>query len=149
MIGWPLTVSAPKWSNTLEQFVSNLPMNCLSVFDHFVWLLLKGLKWKVLIWPLYNFNSIENVPLKKPKIIVFREATSQIKHFLECFLNCVSKTVTLMSKFWWGMSNLLLRIVDQWLMAIHFKLEDCWFQFPLSACLDLEIQPHFEALRGN
>ena len=32
-----------KWSNTLEQFVGKLPTNCLSVFDHFVGLALKGL----------------------------------------------------------------------------------------------------------
>ena len=25
-----------KWSNTLKQFVGNLPTNCLSVFNHFV-----------------------------------------------------------------------------------------------------------------
>ena len=33
-----------KWSNTLKQFVGNWPTNCLSVFDHFVGLVLKGLK---------------------------------------------------------------------------------------------------------
>ena len=33
-----------KWPNTLKQFVGNLPTNCLSVFDHFVGLALKGLK---------------------------------------------------------------------------------------------------------
>ena len=32
-----------KWSNTLKQFVSNLPTNYLSVFDHFVKLVFKGL----------------------------------------------------------------------------------------------------------
>ena len=32
-----------KWSNALKQFVGNLPTNCLSVFDHFVGLALKGL----------------------------------------------------------------------------------------------------------
>ena len=32
-----------KWSNTLKQFVTKLPSNCLSVFDHFVGLALKGL----------------------------------------------------------------------------------------------------------
>ena len=31
-------------SNTLKQFVGKLPTNCLSVFDHFVVLALKGLK---------------------------------------------------------------------------------------------------------
>ena len=33
-----------KWSNTLKQFVGNLPTNCLKVFDHFVKLTLKGLR---------------------------------------------------------------------------------------------------------
>ena len=36
-----------KWSNTLKQFVGNLPTNCLSVFDHFVGLVLKGLRSSV------------------------------------------------------------------------------------------------------
>ena len=36
--------TAQKLSNTLKQFVANLPMNCLSVFDHFVRLALKGLR---------------------------------------------------------------------------------------------------------
>ena len=39
-----LSVSATKWSNTLKQFVGNWPTNCLSVFNHFVRLALKGLK---------------------------------------------------------------------------------------------------------
>ena len=39
----PLSVNFTKWSNTLKQFVGNLPTNCLSVFDHFVGLALKGL----------------------------------------------------------------------------------------------------------
>ena len=33
-----------KSSNTLKQFVCKLPTNCLSVFDHFVRLALKGLR---------------------------------------------------------------------------------------------------------
>ena len=40
----PLSASFTKWSNTLRQFVGDLPTNCLSVFDHFVGLALKGLK---------------------------------------------------------------------------------------------------------
>ena len=40
----PLSAKFIKWSNTLKQFVGKLPMNCLSVFDHFVGLALKGLK---------------------------------------------------------------------------------------------------------
>ena len=39
----PLSVNFTKWSNTLKQFVGNLPTNCLGVFDHFVGLALKGL----------------------------------------------------------------------------------------------------------
>ena len=39
----PLSTNPTKWSNTLKQFVGNLPTNCLSVFDHFEKLTLKGL----------------------------------------------------------------------------------------------------------
>ena len=39
----PLRVNPTKCSNTLKQFVSNLPKNCFSVFDHFERLALKGL----------------------------------------------------------------------------------------------------------
>ena len=39
----PLSANPTKWSNTLRQFASKLPTRCLSVFDHFVKLALKGL----------------------------------------------------------------------------------------------------------
>ena len=32
----PLSANFTKWSNTLKQFVGNLPRNFLSVFGHFV-----------------------------------------------------------------------------------------------------------------
>ena len=39
----PLITNSTKWSNTLKQFVGKkLPTNCLSVFDYFVGLALKG-----------------------------------------------------------------------------------------------------------
>ena len=38
----PLSANPRKWSNTLKQFVGKLPTNCLSVFDHFMGLALKG-----------------------------------------------------------------------------------------------------------
>ena len=44
----PLSAKFTKWLNTLKQIVGKLPTNCLSVFDHFVGLALKGLitQWK-------------------------------------------------------------------------------------------------------
>ena len=39
-----LSANPTKWLNTLKQS-SNLLTNCLSMFDHFVWLLLKGLNF--------------------------------------------------------------------------------------------------------
>ena len=39
----PLSANPIKQLNTLKQFVGNLPTNCLSVFDHFMGLMLKGL----------------------------------------------------------------------------------------------------------
>ena len=41
----PLSANPTKWSNTLKQFVGKLTMNCLSVFEHFVGLALKGLRF--------------------------------------------------------------------------------------------------------
>ena len=41
----PLSANPTKWSNTLTQFVSKLPTNCLSWFNHLVGLALKGLKY--------------------------------------------------------------------------------------------------------
>ena len=43
----PLSAKFIKWSNTLKQFVGKLPTNCLSVFDHFAGLALKGLIWNL------------------------------------------------------------------------------------------------------
>ena len=43
-----LSANPTKWPNKLKQFVENLPTNCLSVFDRFVKLALKGLKYVVL-----------------------------------------------------------------------------------------------------
>ena len=40
----PLSVNPTKWSNTLKQFVGKFPTDFLSVFDHFVKLVLKGLR---------------------------------------------------------------------------------------------------------
>ena len=40
----PLSADFTKWPNTLNQLVGNLPINCLSVFGHFMGLALKGLK---------------------------------------------------------------------------------------------------------
>ena len=42
----PVSANPTKWSNTLKQFVTNLPTNCLSVFNHFVGLAFKVLKTK-------------------------------------------------------------------------------------------------------
>ena len=39
-----LSSNPTEWSNTLKQFVGKLPTNCLSFFDHFVGLPLKGFK---------------------------------------------------------------------------------------------------------
>ena len=38
-----LSANPTKWSNTVKQLVGKLPTNCLSVFEHFVGLVRKGL----------------------------------------------------------------------------------------------------------
>ena len=48
----PLSANPEKWSNTLKQIVGNLPTICLSVFDHFMNLALKGLRRDVQVTEL-------------------------------------------------------------------------------------------------
>ena len=45
-----LSVNPRGWSNTLKQFVGKLPTNCLSVFDHFGRLALKGSRYCVIVF---------------------------------------------------------------------------------------------------
>ena len=72
----PLSANRTKWSNKLKQYISNLLTNCLSVFDHFVGLALKGLyllnthmlmkdvSWNMYIWHVYsNFHQEINAIL--------------------------------------------------------------------------------------
>ena len=40
----PLSANPIKWSNTLKQFVGNLPTYCMSVFEYFAGLTFKGSK---------------------------------------------------------------------------------------------------------
>ena len=61
----PLTTNPIKWSNKLKLFVSKLPTNCLSVFDHFVKLVLKGLRGfnKYTIQKIYCGNLVSRLLL--------------------------------------------------------------------------------------
>ena len=51
-----LSANPTKWSNKLKQFVGILPTNCLSVFDHFVKLALKGLAHQILLSESHYFS---------------------------------------------------------------------------------------------
>ena len=66
-----LSSNPTKWSNTLKQVVGNLPTNCLSVFDHFVGLVRKGLTYskKMLMLsnfrPMFSFHILWKLPKTK------------------------------------------------------------------------------------
>ena len=64
----PLIANPTKWSNTLKQFIANFPTNCLSVFDHFVILALKGLK---------NFN-------RKASFAKYKQTIRMTRNFSSC-----------------------------------------------------------------
>ena len=64
----PLSGNFTKWPNTLKQFVTNLPTNFLSVFDHFVGLVLKGLKRFSLQVPFIQKPWFTDFLCKSPSI---------------------------------------------------------------------------------
>ena len=59
----PLSANPEKWSNTLKQIVGNLLTICLSVFDHFINLALKGLKM-----PKLSEVSLVPKPIERQKV---------------------------------------------------------------------------------
>ena len=97
----PLTTNPTKWSNTLKQFVNNLPTNCFSVFDHFVGLALKGLTsstgdnlsgkkpplWGRQFFDFYGFwYPSSGSYLYAPATDTFTETISQQTHYVDLTL---------------------------------------------------------------
>ena len=64
----PLSANFTKWSNTLKQFVGKLSTNCLSVFDQFVGLALKGLSHLIME---INLSRKKKLNLPRPRIKVY------------------------------------------------------------------------------
>ena len=101
----PLIVNPTKWSNTLKQFIGNLPTNCLSVFDHFVKLALKGLKdqcsWKLISQFIFFTSHIAASAMKDANLYSFgRNFTlTMITVFKNKF--SVFGTITVKESFVW------------------------------------------------
>ena len=70
-----------KWSNTLKQIVGKLPTICLSVFDHFSGLALKGLNNYVAC------NSDKVTWLRRSCVIrlIMRNATNQTDYAVKFY----------------------------------------------------------------
>ena len=77
----PLMANITKWSNTLKQFVGKLATNCLSVFDHFVGLALKGLNNVTSMLKLWHMtisqNSQENTCVRAYFLIKLQASLSR------------------------------------------------------------------------
>ena len=71
----PLSANPTKWSNTLKQFVGNLQTNFLSVFDHFVGLVLKGLRMKMIgmIILIIRTTELYSEPCQTSKMMLLVE----------------------------------------------------------------------------
>ena len=85
----PLSANPTKWSNTFKQFVGNLPKNCLSLFDHFVKLALKGISVALSdLAPFIQFKKCEKHQSRN-----FNNSTLLHGYFSR-FLNCTNDTKT-------------------------------------------------------
>ena len=75
----PYSANLTKWSNKLKQFVGKLPTNCLSLFEHFVGLALKGLRIigtrRLNTYQLYNCLTELN---KRSYLELYWKTTSKI-----------------------------------------------------------------------
>ena len=88
----PLSANFTKWSNILKQCVGNLTTNCLSVFDYFVRLTIKGLM-RVSLCKLFNkmFGGFrENDRFLK---IFLSTCLEKFRHSFQSFTKCISPLI--------------------------------------------------------
>ena len=116
----PLSAKHIKWSNTLRQFVGILPRNCLSVFDHFSGLVLKGLSEPHLRTRLcYNKALLFKILGLTLKVISDRKK-QQTKRFRQIsFLTLtkfkrISIPPEIIRRFWIGFESLSDRFCKLW-----------------------------------
>ena len=107
----PLSANFTKWSNTLKQFVGKLPTNCLSVFDHFVGLALKGLKRTDIEYYASAFHLIEVIfSWNSFSLVVMTKQSCKI-----CV--CGIFTFTIMTSFavhlWYKITHLAISLVHK------------------------------------
>ena len=107
----PLSANFTKWSNTLKQFVGKLPTNCLSVFDHFVGLALKGLKRIDIEYYASAFHLIEVIfSWNSFSLVVMTKQSCKI-----CV--CGIFTFTIMTSFavhlWYKITHLAISLVHK------------------------------------
>ena len=88
----PFSANPTKWTNTLKQSVGKLPTNCLSVFDHFVWLALKELifdiLWNILCHFLNNHSMVSQLFL----VAAVRPFSASHWHITWCSSECIVNT---------------------------------------------------------
>ena len=77
----PLSANPTKWSNRLKQFVGNMPTNCLSVFDHFVGLALKGLRHRCVL----RFGETATGEAANGGIVKKKGILRNLAKFSQCF----------------------------------------------------------------
>ena len=91
----PLKANPIKWSNTLKQFAGKLPTNRLSVFGHFVNLVLKRLKIATLLKKLFKqVDWVKGEKCSKCFIIVRNSRPDDVfckKGFLKHFAKFTGK----------------------------------------------------------
>ena len=97
-----------KWSNTLKQFVGNLPTNCLSAFDHFMGSVLKGLSCKYYQMSVTSFDF---------EFLFIQMMTSQHWRCWNCqpsFLHIFISFLTISQQCRHHLKDLLHRLVIYW-----------------------------------
>ena len=108
-----LSANPTKWSNALKQFVSKFPTNCLSVFDHFLGLALKGLKR----FSIFDFITLYDLlqfllPFMNSKLIVLR-------YFL-LILDLFKEHSSILSKFQTSLVPSYIMLVEKELFISSF-----------------------------
>ena len=128
----PSSAKFIKWSNTPKQFVGKLPTNCLSVFDHFSGLALKGLSLFRFIKSSFKCFYFINSLFKRKSVLKLTQVSIKSAISLSVLSQMFQNKGGLTRKEWrkiagWPFFIIMHERVKTYLWRLRKKCRQSWF----------------------
>ena len=114
-----LSPNPTKWSNALKQFVSKLLKNCLSVFDHFLGLALKGFALSLVNHFTKTIDHDHEATYLRNFSLVLLDILSVLCSAIIIFIIIIIKTIDI---FWRSWQDVQTRLLGSWIFCIYLPI---------------------------